>query len=231
MSLLTPTCFGQRSVQKGFCRFITQLLLGTLPMYSSICSPGNILLYCKYGRPFFALNSFKNALCNCTKLSPLWNNVQLYFKLGLLVFCASAYDGNLVYAIKHFIIIFFRNDFFVRVMLKALWQGRNCLWVRILNNLVCVRLRKPKFVHLVGKNGASSTSFLVLKINYVPIIDSFSCGKITYQLSKQLVVVVCLTLRPHLYIWKVVERVRTDCRRINCRNNIAKQHLYVWEGT
>ena len=34
----------RRHVQKGFCRFITQLLLGTGSIYSSICSPGNILL-------------------------------------------------------------------------------------------------------------------------------------------------------------------------------------------
>ena len=35
-----------KAVQKGFCRLITQLLLGTGPSYSSICSPGNILLQC-----------------------------------------------------------------------------------------------------------------------------------------------------------------------------------------
>ena len=38
------TFITSEAVQKGLCRFITQLLIGTGPIYSSICSPGNILL-------------------------------------------------------------------------------------------------------------------------------------------------------------------------------------------
>ena len=43
----------RRPVQKNFCRFITQLLLGTGPIYSRICSPWNILIELNYGRLFF----------------------------------------------------------------------------------------------------------------------------------------------------------------------------------
>ena len=54
----------RRPVQKGFFRFITQLLPGTGPICSSFCSHGNILLKCNYGCPFLALNCFRNAFLN-----------------------------------------------------------------------------------------------------------------------------------------------------------------------
>ena len=57
-------------------------------------------------RPPFELNCFRNAFFKCTKLNFFRNTVQLCCKRELLVFCASTCDGNLVRAIKHFIVTF-----------------------------------------------------------------------------------------------------------------------------
>ena len=121
-------------------------------------------------------------------------------KSDLLVFCASKCDCNLVCATKYFFITFFRNYFFVLATLKALWQGRNNLWVRILNNLLSVlqvkSLSTCKFVVGFWHRDlyiwweiirASSMRFLVLRINYVQIVEEFNCGG--------------LTLGSHLYIY------------------------------
>ena len=71
-SHLTATRFIRpKAVQKDFCRFITQLLLGTGPIYSNICLLENILLWYNYGRPSFAFNCFRNAQ-NWT----FWNSVK-----------------------------------------------------------------------------------------------------------------------------------------------------------
>ena len=68
-----------------------------------------------------AFNCFRNALFRCTKLNLFGNSVQLCCKPDLLILCTSECDGNLVCAIKHFIVTFFRNDFFNFAVLKALW--------------------------------------------------------------------------------------------------------------
>ena len=69
----------------------------------------------------------------------LFEKTYNYVARCFVVFCASTCDDNVVCAIKYFIVTFFRNDFFVLATSKALWQGRNLLWVRILNNLYLFR--------------------------------------------------------------------------------------------
>ena len=101
----------RRLIQKGFCRFITQLLLGTGPIYSSICSLEIFFITVQLRSPFFPLNRFRNALFKCTKWNLFWNTVQLYCKLDLLVFCASMCNGSLVWAIKHFVDTFLETFF------------------------------------------------------------------------------------------------------------------------
>ena len=65
-----------------FRRFTTHLLFETGPIYSSICSRGNILLQCNYGRFFSRQITFKMYFI-FTNLKPFGNSGQLCFKPDL----------------------------------------------------------------------------------------------------------------------------------------------------
>ena len=124
----------RRPVHKGFADLLRSYCLGRDRSIKPFARR-EIFYYSAITVVLFALNCFGNAPFKCTKLNLFWNNAQLCCKSNLLVFCASMCVGNLVCAIKHFVVTFSRNDFFVLATLEALWQGRNRLWVRILNNL------------------------------------------------------------------------------------------------
>ena len=53
--------------------------------------------------PLFVLNCFRCEFL-MHKIEPFWNSVQLCCQPDLLVFYTSTYDGNLICAIKHFIV-------------------------------------------------------------------------------------------------------------------------------
>ena len=108
----------QRPVQKSFCRFNTQLLVGTVPFSPSICSAGNIF-YSVITVTSFRVKLLCKSIFKCTKLNRFRNNVQLCYKTDLLVFCSSTCHANLVCAVKHFIVTFFVNDLFVLVTFMA----------------------------------------------------------------------------------------------------------------
>ena len=96
---LTATCFISLKVcSKRFYRLITQLLFGARPICSSICSRGDILLKCNYGRAFSHWIGLEMHLKR--------TKVNLLVTARNYVFCASTCDGDLVCATKHFIVTF-----------------------------------------------------------------------------------------------------------------------------
>ena len=132
-------------------------------------------------------------------MNPFRNNAQLQCKPHLLVFCAC--NRNLVCASKDIIVTFLETVFcplcYVKFFIVRTNPFCRCAFLTIfcsfrkLSLYSRVRCWNRDLYIWWGKIGVSLSSFLVLTINHVPIVEAFSFDG--------------LTLAPRAYIWKVMD--------------------------